>query len=137
MQTQATAADDWDDYYYDDFGPERVTMVDDGFERRAAFDGLWIHVSAQELRSGCVSAVISGVTVDLREAALSPEGATIHVQSMLSGIRFLVPPDWDVACDVDAICSGVSQDWHGSRSGEQRPRLRIVGMVVAGGLSVR
>ena len=137
MRTQATAISDWEGDYYDDFGPERVTMVDDGFERGSAFDGLWIHVSAQDLRTGRVTAVLSGVTVDLREAVLSPEGATLHVQSVLSGIHFLVPPDWDVACDVDAICSSLSDNRWGSRPAGRRPCLRIVGMVVAGGLSVR
>ena len=140
MQTRATLGSDWEGDYYDDFGPERVAMVGDGFERGAAFDGLWIHVRSQELRSGRVTAVLAGVTVDLREAALSPEGATIHVQSALSGIHLLVPPDWDVTCDVDAICSGVGENRQAAGSGaptEPRPRLRIAGMVVAGGLSVR
>ena len=137
MQTRATVSTGWEGDYYDDFGPERVAMVDDGFERGAALDGLWIHVCSQELRSGRVTAVCSGVTVDLREAALSPEGATIHVQSALSGIDILVPPDWDVACDVDAIFSGVGEKRRAPEPVEPRPRLRIVGMVVAGGLSVR
>jgi len=140
MQTRATASTDWEDDHDDDFEPERVATVEDGFERGAAFHGLWICVRSQELRSGRVTAVCSGVTVDLREATLSPEGATIHVQSALSGIEILVPPDWLVACDVDAICSGVGEHRRAAGSvapAEPRPRLRIAGMVVAGGLSVR
>ena len=137
MQTRATASSAWDEDYYDDFGPERVAMVEDGFERGAALDGLWIHVRSQEFRSGRVTAVVSGVTVDLREAALGPEGATIHVQSALSGIQLLVPAAWDVACDVDAIWSGVDENRRAPAGGAPRPRLRIVGMVVAGAISVR
>jgi len=122
---------------YDDFEPEWVGIVEDGFERGAALSGLWIRVRSQEFRSGRVTAALSGVTIDLREAALSPEGATISVQSALSGIAILVPPDWEVVWDVDGICSGMGDQRRGPRSAEPRPRLRIAGMVVAGGLSVR
>ncbi|HSY41028.1 MAG TPA: LiaF domain-containing protein [Polyangia bacterium] len=135
MQTRTTGWECDDDD--DDYEPECVTTVDDGFERGAALQSLWIHVRAREFRSGRVTAVLTGVTVDLREATLSPEGATIHVQSALSGIDILVPPDWDVAWDVGAIWSSVGEHRRAPRSAEPRPRLRIAGMVVAGGLSVR
>ncbi len=138
MHTKATATTGWNDYDYDDdFELERIATVGDGFERGAALHGLRIRVQAQAFRSGRVTAVLSGVTLDLRDAALAPEGATIHVQSALSGIDILVPPDWDITCDVDAICSGVGERRRAPKSAEPRPRLRIAGMVVAGGLSVR
>jgi hypothetical protein len=136
MQTRTTALTGWDDDD-DDFGPECVATVEDGFERGTALSGLWLHVRSQQFRSGRVTAVLSGVTIDLREAELASEGATIHVQSALSGITLFVPPDWDVLWDVDAICGGVGEERRPTRSAEPRPRLRIVGMVVAGGLSVR
>ena len=143
MQTRTTATTGWDDYEHDcdyddyDYEPECVATVEDGFERGAALSGLWICVRSGEFRSGRVTAVLSGVTVDLREATLSPEGATIHVQSALSGIAIVVPPDWDVTWDVDGICSGMGEQRRAPRSAEPRPCLRIAGMVVAGGLSVR
>lgn len=137
MQTRATADIGWDEDFCEDGEPERVATVEDGFERGAALSGLWIRVRSPEFRSGRVTAVLSGVTVDLRETALGPDGATIHVQAAGSGIDILVPPDWDVACDVDAICSGVGEQRGTPRSAGLRPRLRITGMVVAGGLSVR
>jgi hypothetical protein len=139
MQTRATATSNWedDDCDCDDFELERVATVEDGFERGAALDDLWLRVRSHGFRSGRVNAVCSGVTVDLREAALSPEGATIHVQSALSDIDILVPRDWDVACDVDGICSEVDENRRAPRSAGPRPRLRISGVVIAGGLSVR
>ena len=139
MQTRATARRDWEAWEEDedDLDLDRIATVEDGFERGAALHGLWVRVRSQELRAGRVTAVFSGVTVDLREAALSPEGATIHVQAALSGITFLVPAEWAVSCDLDAICSGVSDDRRAPSLAGPRPRLRIAGMVVAGGLSVR
>ncbi|HEY3497627.1 MAG TPA: LiaF domain-containing protein [Polyangiaceae bacterium] len=114
-----------------------VATVADSFERGAALGGLRILVRSEQFRSGRVTAVLSGITVDLREAALSPEGATIHVQSALSGIDIFVPPDWDVDCDVDAIGAGVGEDRCSAQPRRGGPRLRVIGTVVAGSLSVR
>lgn len=125
-----------------DFEAESVMPVligsdEDSFERGAALDDVNICVRSQQFRGGSVTAVMSGVTVDLREAGLSPEGATIHVQSALSGIEILVPHDWVVACDVGAVWGGVESSRFQPRAEERRPRLRVTGMVVAGGISVR
>ena len=138
MHPRTTAITAWDDDDADDdFEPECVATVEDGFERGAAMSGLWLHVRSQAFRSGRVTAVLSGVTIDLREAELASDGATIHVQSALSGLTILVPPEWHVVWDVDAICGGVGEQRRPQRSAETRPRLRVAGMVVAGGLSVR
>jgi len=117
--------------------PEPFSTDEDSFVRGAALDGLKIRVRSRQFRSGRVTAVLSGVTVDLRDAVLSPEGATIEVQSALSGIDILVPRDWDVVCDVDAICGGVDGGRRPLGSAPSAPRLRVTGTVVAGGLCVR
>jgi hypothetical protein len=138
MRKKAAEITDWHDDEDYDFETERVVaVVEDGFERGVALDGLWLCVSSQELRSGRVTAVCAGVTLDLTRAVLSPEGATIHVQSALSGIEIRVPAEWDVDCDVDAVWSGVQEQQRGPTPAQARPRLRIAGMIVAGGLSVR
>jgi hypothetical protein len=138
MDRRAPASSVWDeDDQGVDFEVERLATADDEFERGVALQRLWLSVRSQELRSGRVTAMLAGMTIDLREAALAPEGATIHVHGALSGIEILVPPDWEVACEVDAVFGGVGEDWEGRWSADARPRLRIVGMVVAGGLSVR
>jgi predicted membrane protein len=110
---------------------------EDSFERGAALDELSIRVRSRKFRGGRLTAVMSGVTVDLREAALSPEGATISVQSALSGIDILVPHDWDVYCDVEAVFGGVGSERFPPPANQPGPRLRLTGMVVAGGLCVR
>ncbi|HEX6764988.1 MAG TPA: LiaF domain-containing protein [Polyangiaceae bacterium] len=118
-------------------GARSVSTDEDRFDRTATLDGLRIRVSSQKFRHGRITAMLSGVTVDLRDAALAPEGATIEVQSTLSGIDIQVPRDWDVVCDAQAVCAGIDGDHRPSRPNDKRPRLRITGSVVAGGLSVR
>lgn len=109
---------------------------EDCFEHGATLDGLKIRVRSQRFREGRVTAVLSGVTVDLRDAMLSPEGATLNVQAALCGIDILVPRDWQVVCDVGTVFGGIDAQKPpmAVRSG---PRLRVTGMVVAGGLCVR
>lgn len=116
---------------------ERTFTDEDSFERGAAMDDLNIRVRSRRFRGGSLTAVMSGVTVDLREAALSPDGATISVQSALSGIDILVPDDWNVVCDVGAIWGGVGGERFPPPASERGPSLRLTGMVVAGGLCVR
>jgi len=138
--TKAMTTTDWYEDGGDEFELRRVAVVEDGFERAAALDGWWLCVQSRELRSGRLSALCAGVTVDFRHAALSLEGATLDLQSALSGVELLVPPDWEVICDVDAVFGGVRDQRRAAgpaRPGRARPRLRITGMVVAGGLSVR
>jgi predicted membrane protein len=132
----ATAEDWFDEDEFEERSAPFVTDAD-SFERGAAFDGFRIEVKSQKFQSGRVTAVFSGVTVDLRDALPSPEGATLSVQSALSGITILVPRDWEVVCDVEAVCGGISGDRKSSATGAERPRLRVTGTVVAGGLSVR
>lgn len=132
----ATAEDWFEEDEFEELSEPFVTD-DDCFEQGAAFDGFRIQVRSRQFRSGRVTAVLSGVTVDLREARPSPEGATLDIQSALSGVTILVPKDWEVSCDVEAVCGGISEDRFAAEPQTSRPRLRVTGTVVAGGLSVR
>lgn len=118
----------------DDWQAAAISTDGDAFERGAALDDLDILVRSQHFRGGMLTAVMSGVTVDLRQAALSPEGATLSVQSALSGIRILVPGDWEVICDVGLVWSGLTAERFPPRTREGAPRLRLTGMVVGGAL---
>ncbi len=135
---QERYATGWDWFEEDEFEElsEPFVTDDDSFEQGAAFDGLKIRVRSQAFRGGRLTALLSGVTVDLRDARLGPDGATLSVQSALSGIDILVPGDWEVICDVDAVCGGIDGNRPSSSAGP-RPRLRVTGTVVAGGLCVR
>lgn len=141
MQTRSLERANLPDFDDDDEfdGPPELHVTDaDHFERGAACSGLAIHVSSQKFRGGRVTAVFSGVTVDLRDAKIGPDGATLSVQAALSGIDILVPSDWQVICEVDAVMGGVSgrRLWRSSNE-TAGPRLRVTGTVVAGGLTVR
>jgi predicted membrane protein len=121
----------------EDTRPEPTYTDEDSFERGAALDELDIRVRSRSFRGARLTAVMSGVTVDLREAALGPDGATISVQSALSDLDILVPADWDVVCDVGTVFAGIAGRRFPPPTTERRPRLHLTGMVVAGGVCIR
>jgi hypothetical protein len=121
----------------EDTRPEPICTDRDSFERGTALDELDIRVRSRAFRGGRLTAVMSGVTIDLREATLGPDGATISMQSALSDIEILVPSDWDVVCDVGTVFAGVDGRRFPPSSAEPGPRLRLTGMVVAGSVCVR
>jgi len=129
--------DDDDDDDDDESRPAPITTSEDSFERAAAFDGLKLRVESKQFRGGRITAMLAGVTLDLREAELCAEGATISVQSTLSGIDILVPNGWHVVCDVDAVMSGVDGGSTRTAPVGHGPRLTVKGVVVASGLAVR
>ena len=114
-----------------------VSTDEDSFQRGAALDDLNLCVRSQQFRGATLTAVMSGVTLDLREAALSPAGATISVQSAFSGICVLLPREWHVVCDVDFIWGAVEGERVPPPANETAPRLRLTGTVVAGDLCLR
>jgi hypothetical protein len=136
---EAFAREAFEDDDNDDEWQQKAPVYtdEDSFERGATLSGLKLSVQSQRFRSGHITAVMSGVMLDLRDATLSPEGATISVQSALSGIDILVPASWDVVCDVDAVWGGVNGNRVPGRPALGGPRLTVKGMVVAGGLRVR
>jgi len=137
--SEAFAREMFEDDDNDDEWQQKAPVYtdEDSFERGAALAGLKLSVQSQRFRGGHLTAVMSGVQLDLRDATLSPEGATISVQSALSGIDILVPPSWDVVCNVDSVWGGVNGTRVPDRPAFGGPRLTVKGMVVAGGLRVR
>jgi predicted membrane protein len=112
-----------------------VSVEQDSFDRGAVMEDLELRVQSRTFRGGSLTAVMCSVTLDLREAALAPDGATFSVQSALTGLDILVPRDWDVVCDVGAVWASVHRERFPPPPGA--PQLRLTGMVVAGGLRVR
>lgn len=114
----------------------RATMS--SIERR----GRW--VVPREL---AISVMWGNAHVDLREAVLPPEGATIDVRVVMGNLEIVVPPELAVEVAIQAIAGNVedrrtpapptqepSADPY--RTAPARPRVRIVGLVKLGNCEV-
>jgi len=135
IHQQALAQYLHDDEWYE--LPVPVGTTADHFERGVTLDGLRIQVDSQAFRAGRVTAMLAGLTIDLRGAKLAPDGATIDIQSAASGVDILVPANWQVDCEVETLLGGVHAPAPAAPSEAPAPRLRVTGTVVAGGLSVQ
>ena len=66
----------------------------------AIFAPLAFHSTATAFRGGALECWYGGGVLDLRDAVLAPEGATLRVRAVFGGGQILVPADWHVVIRV-------------------------------------
>ena len=86
------------------------------------------------LRGGTLECWYGGGVLDLRDAVLAPEGATLRVRAVFGGGQVLVPADWRVVRVRGMGGIGDTRPAKGYKAGA--PELVIEGMAIAGGFAV-
>ncbi|MBN2199054.1 MAG: hypothetical protein JW747_04315 [Candidatus Aminicenantes bacterium] len=94
-------------------------------------------VTSQSFRGGRASAVLGGLDIDLRDAALDKGQATIDVNVFMGGIDIKVPRNWKVVVDISPVLGGVENKTASLPDAEARATLFVRGSVVMGGLDVK
>lgn len=79
----------------------------DEFQVAAVFGGKKFHSQATGLRSGTVISSMGGVDLDLRDATLDPDGASLELKATMGGFQVTVPPEWAIDFDDDSVTGGV------------------------------
>jgi len=106
-----------------DEGADEITAV-------AIFGPLAFHSTSKAFRGGEVECWYGGGVIDLRDAELAPEGATLRVRGQI-----LVPASWKVVSRVTGL--GGIQDIRAAQGHAAiDPELVIEGMLIAGGFAV-
>ena len=101
----------------------------------AIFAPLEFHSTSRNFRGGQLECWYGGGVLDLRDATLAPEGATLRVRAVFGGGQILVPADWKVVSTVRG--AGGLQDIREAKGyAADGPELVIEGFLVAGGFSV-
>ena len=77
---------------------------------------------------------MGGVSIDLRDASMEADEATINVSAVMGGVDIRVPRSWTVVNRVSAILGGV--DDH-TRPVDANKRLIVEGSVLMGGLDIK
>lgn len=86
-------------------------------------------------RGGDLAAFMGGVTLDVRQAKLTPEGAVLDVFAFWGGIEIKVPEGWQVRGEVIPLMGGFedkTRPWAGAVEGT----LVIRGFAIMGGVEV-
>jgi predicted membrane protein len=101
----------------------------------AIWGGGEYRIRAKNFRGGDLVAFMGGFDVDLREADIEGESATINVTAFMGGGVLRVPENWAVSMQIGAFMGG-----HSLKTREiQNPTktLIIKGVAVMGGVEVR
>jgi hypothetical protein len=111
--------------------------TDDELDLVAIFTGLDFQSRATALRHARVTSGYGGATLDLRQATIHPEGASLELRAAFGGIRLVVPDEWRVEQHLTAIFGGVgdTRDADDSETATG-PLLTIEGFAVFGGVGI-
>jgi hypothetical protein len=101
----------------------------------AIFGPLAFHSTSTSFRGGEIECWYGGGVIDLRDATLAPEGATLRIRAIFGGGQILVPASWKVVSRVTGL-GGVQDIRPAKGHAAIDPELVLEGMLVAGGFAV-
>jgi len=104
----------------------------DFFDEIAIFGGTDKTFTSQNLQGGKITSLFGGSKIDLREAKLQEDGASIELFCMFGGTEIQVPDDWEINMDATAILGGFS-DERKNVNPKTTGQLHIKGFVMFGG----
>ena len=84
----------------------RMTIGDEGsdeFQLAVVMTGKEFRSFAGRFRSGTAITVMGGLSIDLREATLDPDGASLDLRTTLGGIEVRVPESWNVVVEQELV----------------------------------
>ncbi|MEW9096833.1 MAG: DUF5668 domain-containing protein [Clostridiaceae bacterium] len=119
------------------------SVQDDVVDYVNIFSGLENRNFSQNFKGGSIIAVFGGVTVDLRDAELAPEGAILDMTAAFGGIDLIVPTHWKVIVTGIPIFGGWSNKTQSDQLGNNddfisvQPVLRVKCVAAFGGIDIK
>lgn len=115
-----------------------VTDRDSSARAFAFMSGNERKCDSEAFRGGDLAAFMGGVTLDLRQAKVVPEGAVIDAFTMWGGIEIRVPENWRVSSEVIPLLGGFEDNTKPPADpGAVQSRLTIRGVAIMGGIEVK
>lgn len=109
---------------------------DDVAHAFSVFGGQKVVSESQQFRGASLTSFFGGVTLDLRQANLAPEGADVDVMTAFGGAGIVVPEGWRVSLSGIPIFGGFDDKTSGP-SPQGSPELRVRGTALFGGVEVK
>ncbi len=109
----------------------------DRLNKQYTFSGAQLRIESQRWQGGELGVTAGGVEIDLRNAALAPEGAVLDLRVVMGGVDIRVPDTWRVHLEVTPLFGGADDTTRTTQGTADAPRLRILGTVTLGGVTVR
>lgn len=116
-------------------GDPRTTL-----NEAVVFGGLERRMTSQDFQGGDITAIFGGVELDLTEANMQANEATLAITTIFGGVEVRVPPNWLVAFRGAPIFGGIEDKTRTARLDPTNPNLKtlvITGAVIFGGLEIK
>ncbi len=98
-------------------------------------------MTSQDFQGGDITAIFGGIELDLTEANIQTNEATLAITAIFGGVEVRVPPNWQVAFRGAPIFGGVEDKTRTSRVVDPaNPNLKVLvitGAVIFGGLEIK
>jgi len=113
------------------------TSDENHLAKQITFSGAQLRIESQAWKGGELGVTAGGVELDLRNARLDPEGALLDLRVVMGGVDIRVPDTWQVLMEVTPFLGGADDVTRSTQGTSGAPRLRLVGTVTLGGVTVR
>ncbi|MCC6237141.1 MAG: hypothetical protein IT299_06160 [Dehalococcoidia bacterium] len=102
----------------------------------AFFSGNDVVSTSAHFRGASLTAMFGGVSLDLRQAQLSPEGASVSMMAAFGGVELIVPRGWRVQATSTPIFGGF-ENKATDPTDATSPVLRVDATVMFGGAEIK
>jgi predicted membrane protein len=117
-------------------GDPRTTL-----NEAVVFGGLERRMTTPDFQGGDITAIFGGIELDLTEASMQANEATLAITAIFGGVEVRVPPTWQVAFRGAPIFGGIEDKTRTARVDDPAsPNLKtlvITGAVIFGGLEIK
>jgi predicted membrane protein len=105
------------------------------------FGGLERRVTSQDFQGGHINAVFGGVEIDLRDAKMQAEEATLEINVIFGGVELRIPDTWQVAYRGTPIFGGIEDKTRTATANDPAnptvKALLLTGAVIFGGVEIK
>jgi predicted membrane protein len=117
----------------------RGDSSDGDFNHIAIFGGFKRRVTVKNFRGGSVMAVMGGYEIDLRQAGIEGDSATIDATSIMGGGEIKVPDNWRISMDGIGLFGAYVDETHQLPATDATPQKHLIvkGIAFMGGVVVK
>jgi len=122
---------------HESFGTEcKEDSKADYLDESAVFSNIERRVLSQNFKGGKLECIFSGMKIDLTDAKIAKEGATIDVDAVFGGGEIKVSKDMRVVSSGTGVFGGWNNNFVSDTSSD-KPVLKIKGEAVFGGVEIK
>ena len=119
------------------FADKAPEIKDDDLGAFALFSGLKRRFESDKFRGGKATAIFGGMDLDLTQAKLAENQATVELTAILGGINLFVPREWNVIVDSSSILGGVDDKHRPVPAATVQPTLYVKATAILGGIDIK